>query len=408
MKMSARTSRLGLAGLLVLLLGLGTGCSDFLEVTNPGPLTDEQLNDPAAMAGLVTGMSADLSFGLSRAAFVVSLAAGEQNHGGSYLWAGQASRGLITDAMEEAPHVWGFMHRARWVAEAGLDRMQEVMGGDFTSSPLSARAYLLAGYSNRLLGETVCDAVFDGQAPVDFSQHFDRAEAHFTESIGIAQAAGASTLETSARAGRATVRAALGDWSGAVSDAAQVPTDFQYDAIFSLNTTREYNYVYSETGNRLEASVFNTDWEEVFDDPRVPWDTIYDSGGGLRVGQDGLTPHFQQGKYPGWDENIPLVKGAEMRMIEAEAQLRAGNVDEAFNLVNEQRAHFGLPALETPGEADAWDALQQEYQSVVWLEGRNLWNLRRWHSEGLNDFLSGREHCIPISREERQSNENIS
>jgi hypothetical protein len=45
---------------------------------------------------------------------------------------------------------------------------------------------------------------------------------------------------------------------------------------------------------------------------------------------------------------------------------------------------------------------------VVWLEGRNLWNLRRWHSEGLNDFLSGREHCIPISREERQSNENIS
>jgi hypothetical protein len=131
--MSARTSRLGLAGLLVLLLGLGTGCSDFLEVTNPGPLTDEQLNDPAAMAGLVTGMSADLSFGLSRAAFVVSLAAGEQNHGGSYLWAGQASRGLITDAMEEAPHVWGFHASARWVAEAGLDRMQEVMGG--TSPP---------------------------------------------------------------------------------------------------------------------------------------------------------------------------------------------------------------------------------------------------------------------------------
>jgi hypothetical protein len=46
---------------------------------------------------------------------------------------------------------------------------------------------------------------------------------------------------------------------------------------------------------------------------------------------------------------------------------------------------------------------------VVWLEGRRLWQLRRWSVDAgpaHSSFLDGRATCIPISQQETQSNPN--
>ncbi len=380
-------------------------CGDFLDVTNPGPVEDDALNRPEAMPALVHGMSSDLSYALSRLAYITALAAGEQSSSGSYLWTKAVASGTMD--IDEAPDVWGAMQRARWVAESGIDRMQEVLGSDFESSPLAARAYLHAAFSNRMLGESVCQAVFDGGPPGDPVQHFERAEEQFTSALSIAQSVGDAEAVNAALAGRASILASLGRWDEAVADAEDVPVGFSYDAIFSLNSARENNYFVSESYNRLEATEFGTEWAEVFNDPRVPWDTLYDAGGSIRKGQDGFTAVFQQKKYPTFAEDIPLAKGTEMLLIRAEALLRDSDVPGAVGLINQERSFYGLSDTSASTQSEGWALLQKERGAVLWLEGRRLWDLRRWHAEGLNDFLEGRDDCVPPSREEQAANPNF-
>src|SRR5690606_27359598 len=160
---------------------------------------------------------------------------------------------------------WNDAHTARWVAEDGIRRMQEVLGDGFTTSALAPRAYLIAGFANRILGESVCQAVIDGGAPTPFTDHFIRAEGQFTEALGLAGAQGEAELVTVAHAGRAQVRAALGDWEGAAADAALVPSDFRHDAVYSTNTERETNGWPEDTLTRGEYTVWGTPWYEIPD-----------------------------------------------------------------------------------------------------------------------------------------------
>ena len=50
-------------------------------------------------------------------------------------------------------------------------------------------------------------------------------------------------------------------------------------------------------------------------------------------------------------------------------------------------ATFSLGALTATRVAAAWTILQSERGLVLWLEGRRLWDLRRWFVEGTNTFL---------------------
>lgn len=395
----------GWATISLIVAPLLAGCGDFLEVTNPGPLQDEALNTPGAMPALVNGMSGDLAYALSRVAYITALASGEHASSGSYLWTGLVARGEMQ--IEEAPDIWGAMHRARWVAEKGIERMRQVMGAGFDNSPLAARAYLIAGLSNRLLGETVCQAVFDGGAPGDPREHLSRAKGQLEKALSIAKAINDTKLINATIGAAASVSASLGEWEEASDMAAVVPVGFVYYSIYSLNSSREYNYFVSETYQRLEATVYGTEWADLVDDPRVPWATLYDAGGAVRKGQDGKTPMFQQRKYPTRGDDVALTKGTEMLLIRAEALLRKDNVVGAMNLINEQRAHYGMPELEAATVAAAWPILQKERGAVLWIEGRRLWDLRRWHAEGRNDFLTGRDNCVPASLDERRANPNF-
>lgn len=387
---------------------VAAGCGDLLEVTNPGPIADEALNTPAAMQALVTGMSADLSVAVSTTSIWGSVWSDDLTHSGTLGAPTVFARGTITP--QEVNPWWGEAHRARWVAENGIERMKNVMGADFDRSPLAARAYLIAGFANRLLGENVCEAVFDGGPAEPFVRHFERAERQFTEALRIAEAAGEETLRLAALAGRASVRAAQGDWSGAVADATEVPATFRYDAIFSLNTAREQNGWTAVTITRGEYTVWNTQWEGVTDDPRVPSEPVLDPQGNVRPAANGTTPWIRQLKYRDDGADIALAKGAEMLLLRAEAALRDGDVPGAISLINQARTVHGLPGLSATTEAEAWPILHRERGAELWLEGRRFWDLRRWYEEtgpAHHDFLEGRDRCVPISENERLSNRNL-
>lgn len=394
---------------LVGAVGAAVGCHGFLDVENPGPIEDTALYTPDAVPALVVGMSADLSNVLSDIVRITGIASDEMGHGGSYTQEGLWVRGIIRP--EDVNDLWARMQRVRYESESGVERFKAIPGYKYDTDANAARANLLGGFANRMLGESVCQAVINNGAPQSDSTYFQRAEAEFTEAIRIAQAAtNASDILTAAYAGRASVRAWQGNWTGAVADAQQVPAAFVYNAIYSINSTRENNSLVQETYVRREFSLYNTRWAQVFKDPRVPWDTIKTSTG-IQTGQDGKTPYFRQAKYTTLGSAIPLVKGTEMLVLQAEAALRNGDIPTAFTLINQERAQYKMTALPVPTDiVQAWQTLEFERGAVVWLEARRLWDLRRWYADAgpaHNNFLSGRDKSIPISLAEYQTNPNL-
>ena len=403
------------ASVAMSLLAAMAACN-FFDVSNPGPIADEDLNTASAMPGLVTGMSFDLSRAVDATDQNLAIMADELFHGGSYSEQGLFNRGIIRD--EDVDGMWGAMARARWVAESGIERMKTVLGTGYDTSPLAARANIYAGLANRLTGENVCEAVIDGGAPQDFKVHFSRAEAQFSEAIRIANGLSGAIKDSLLRAaygGRASVLAWQGKWTEAVTDAQKVPTSYVFVAPFSTNTGAENNDLVFETNNRLEYTVYNTQWAQVFKDPRVPWDTVKTTSGSIATGQDGRTPFFRQKKLVGLGADVPLVKGTEMLVLRAEAALRSNDVTGAMALINQERAFYNtaatpLPPLSATTAAEAWPILQKERGAVTWLETRRFWDLRRWNGEPApikNAYLNNRDKCIPVSLNEKQSNPNF-
>ncbi len=391
------------AGALVVLCA---ACN--MSVTNPGPIQDSQLNVPSAMPALVNGMSGDLSFALGNYIDRGALASGELAEAGNFAAEQQFFIGVIRP--EDVNPDWANMQQARWSAENGLKRMQTVLGANFEKNVDTPRAYLYAGFANRLLGENVCTGVIDGGAAQSDTVYFQRADSLFTRAYTLATALSNTSVANAALGGRASVRAWQGNWTTAVADAALVPNNFVYNAIFGIGTTRENNDLANQTITRRETTVFGTTYATVFKDPRTPWDTIKTTSGAVQTGQDGKTKFFRQTKYTSLAASVPLVKGAELLLLRAEAALRGGDIPGMLALINTARTQYtGLTAIAAvpASTAAAWTLLQAERGSVTWLEGRRLWDLRRWGAEGTNAFLATRSKCVPVSTNELAANANL-
>ena len=410
-----------------------TGCGDdFFDVKNPGAILDEDLNSAKGVDALVVGMSSDFSEGYDGQSFLNARGGDEMSGGGSYYLTGEVRRGLIVS--EDINGFWNDAQRARWVAEGGLERMKKIGNYDFEGNDLTARAYLLAGFANRWLAENFCYVVYSAPYEDDTGEALPKS-AGFQRAIGHYNAAiqhGSGDIVTAARGGLAQAYVGLGDWGQAASYAAQVPTNFVFNAIYSDNSGREENEIYFETHRRSEMSVYSTYIETLGPDgdPRTPW-TDCSTPGTCQAGDAGAgdanNPHLQQEKYPELGSDIPLVKGTEMRLIEAEAELRGGNLNAAMAKINEVRAFHGLDPLTATSigsgftyEWDSmtgWDILDREYLVTNWLEGRRLFQFHRWkHQDGwTHPYLTGKHHlyelvpserftCYPIADSECQVN----
>ncbi len=390
-----------------------SGCDEVLslDVEAPGRIADDDLNSQRSISGLVAGMSYDLTQAIDGAYQDLALASGDLWHSGSYDF-GTYPRGILLQEPEDWDGEYGSMQQARWVAENGIARIQEFYAPDlFAKDPDVARAYLLAGFSNRLLGEVQCESTIDGGPVVARTEHFNRAVDQFTRAIEIGSAAGNGNVVTAAYGGRASVRAWTGAWAEAAADAAQVPVDFSYDAVFSTTAGAVANDLVDETTDRREHTVFNTIWDDVTDDPRVPWRIVLDQAGQIEKGQDGETDFYQQRKFLDEDTDIPLTKGTEALMLRAEAALRAGDLAGMTGHLNAARDFYGMDPISTPASnADAWEVMRMERGATLWLEGRRLWDLHRWKQDGgvvADPYAADRDTCFPISDEEARVNPNI-
>jgi starch-binding outer membrane protein, SusD/RagB family len=409
------------------------------EVTNPGPVQDEFLDLPDAHQALVNGAGSRLVQAISyigqqgafsaREVFPTGNCCGNPNQTPLQ----QAGRHIP----EQAGVFWQLGHQARWIAEDAVRRFT-ALGAGKVQPGIMAEAYLNAGFANRLLGENMCDAVFDGGAKQPASKYFERAQEHFTQAIGLAT----GNVRTAAYAGRASVRIALKDWPGAVADAQQVPLAFVYTFVTDPSNQQTQNNIWFNNANSpyRSYSSFKTwqlDYYNQTGDPRVPIgvNAAIPYGNATLTGYGQVPWSFQQ-KYPTANSPFRVSSGREMALVRAEAALVGNDVAGAMALINGIRTTLisrttnqPLPALTASSAAQAWTFLKRERGIELWLEARRLGDMKRWKEANAPGTLEWPEWeslvrpdgqpggslfkenpptpCFPIPLEELETNTNL-
>ena len=418
---------------VVLAVAILAGC----EVTNPGPVQDEFLNEAAAHEGLVHGAASLLAQTVNGLLIVTGhmsreiFPSGQGGPGGvgPIMGAGHLDEG-------DSPR-WGDAQAARWVAEDALDRFANP-DNEAPSNVNHVQAYLWAGYANRVLGDNYCVAVYNGGAAESHIRSFERAETHFTNAIAMAS----GEQLTAAYAGRAQARVWMKNWSGAASDAAQVPLDFQYllgaDAIGNRRGSRwetaNQFYFGNQNGPFRSQTIHHTwfyDYYTETGDPRSSWgaDPAFPYATQQMPGYPGGTvPWSFSTKFTSLNDPNRLASGREMMLIRAESLLAGGDWAGAMTLINDIRTivvsdNTGLPLDPWPATSieEAWTALKRERAVEMWLESRRMGDLRRWKANNIPgeidypDWESISFHfvdnppgdCLPVPETEIDTNENF-
>lgn len=422
----------------VLLLLAATLLLGACDVSNPGPVQDEFLNDSESHEGMINGAELQLAGAVRNLAYDGALPAREifptgqiGAHGHPVL----AQGGHFEDG--QFGNRWNFVQRSRYIAEDALFRFIEegaLPSEVHDTSPLVAEAHLWAGYAYRVLGEHYCDVVFDGGPVEDASRAFERAEEAFTDAIRVAGNGGHTEILQAATAGRAQVRVWLQDWTGAVSDAREISDDFSFAVRMDGDPEGSRNRLWFASANLPYRTLtawnsWHRDYYLDTGDPRVASTEVegveFSTGALTEYGQ---VPFRRQLKYTSGDDDIPLANGREMRLIEAEALLQDGQWEDAMDLVNEVRASIVSDETGDPLEPwdagsleEAWSMLKRERFIEFWLEGRRFGDMRRWEDTGTPgaidwpDFESfspiferePRSRCLTIPDSERQANPNV-
>ena len=410
-----------------------TAC-DF-DVLNPGPVQDEFLDDPDLHSRMVAGAGRAFAAGFNWPAFTSAAVARELFPSGSPGLGGFTflqQNGVLQP--DDVFRQWNFAHEARWTAEHFLERMEGSIEGGLADYAPAAELALWAGYSNRLLGELMCNAVIDGGPLEPSSVHLTRAEGQFTMALNIATATSQTDFARAAQAARASVRAYLGDWSGAVADASAIPAGFSFSVAYERTggPTNKFSNAVNNSPFR-SATVWNTFYMDYYTqtgDPRIRWSEDPDNpfGDSAREGYGDVPWKFylKYCRVTSCSESpIRLSTFNEMQLLLAEDQLINGSWQTGLDIINALRITYVsdttlLPLV--PWSAtnleEAWNALRRERGLELWLEGRRLGDFRRWGADNRPgslhplELIEGgtleRALCFPPSENEVAANPNLS
>jgi len=275
------------------------------------------------------------------------------------------------------------LSRARATADFASSQYNKLdAGADGQSEVLS-----LAGFSYVLFGENYCSGVpfstIDAGGNITYGDPQTRDEvlqiavAKFDSAITIATAQEDADLLNLARVGKARALLDLNQADAAATAASEVPGSFQYLVRSSSNSLRQNNGIWNYTANTFAFSVPEREGGNglpyiTANDPRL--DVVVTG----QLGFDRATPFNLQLKYPDQQSNVVLASGIEARLIEAEAQFRAGTPGPAIATLNALRAFAGLDPLVDPGtDIERTNLLFQERAFWMWGTAHRLGDMRR-------------------------------
>jgi hypothetical protein len=260
----------------------------------------------------------------------------------------EVDRRATDDNNQTTLQTFQLLQRSRSTSDLVAGRFRQFLEDD----PRGAEVQALAAYTLLLMGEAYCNGVPTSQvnadgsftygAPQTGAQLFTTAIAKFDSAITLAAAAGADGAQALnlARIGKGRALINLNRYPEADAAVAAVPSTFDYSIEHSENTGRQQNAIFSY--NYLERRFTVASGEGgnglpyvAAADPRVPTFRIQSNNG---VGFDGETPLYLTTKYSDRTSPDPLAIGAEARLIQAEAALKAGNVPGFLAMLNAARA----------------------------------------------------------------------
>jgi hypothetical protein len=272
----------------------------------------------------------------------------------------------------------------------------------------------LSGFTYVYFAENYCSAVPFSQRlpdgsiqngmPLSTKAILARALSRFDSAL-VATATQSSSSDSLARLrvrnlaaiGRARALLDSGDFAGAASAIAAVPTSFVYSTFHSTATDRQKNgvFVFNNQAPLGTARFSVADVEGTnglnfrsAGDPRV---VAPQNGKGF----DNASPLFVLTKYTSPTSAVHVADGVEARLIAAEAQLQAGNGPGMVTILNALRADatnnggFTLAALTDPGtQVGREDLLFRERAFWLYATGHRLGDLRRLAGAPYNRAVS--------------------
>ena len=392
-----------------------TACNDVLDVDIQGQITDDLTKSPAGAEGLRLGAYQTWAF--RNGAVSGNLVTDISNYG-QVLWSG-----MLTDE---------FVNRnTTGSAVVGIDRRDGVGTGDYnqmhlirarareaitaltTFVPLVQRPrgqmWFIVGYTELQFAEMYCagvplSRVVDGSveygSPLTTTQVYDSAIVHFDSALaylGDAADTAAVNLNNAARVAKARAligRGGNGDAAAAATAVANVATAYAYALTFgggtvSNNALAQLNSLNNRVGvgdsvNPDGSVAPNALPFASAGDPRVP------VTGSPRLGQPTTSagnngaPWVRQNIWTALTTPFNIVSGLDARLIEAEAQLKAGNIAGMMTILNALRA--APPALSTTYRPAAMAALPvpatQEAAVRLFFREKAFWTFGRGQRQG--------------------------
>lgn len=370
-----------------------------LNVEDPEFPTNASLRDPNALPLLVRGAIAEFfrgysGSGLDNLGFVsaVGLFTDEFNTTDTFVDRNALdARTLQAPALGNASDLaFNRLQRARRASRDAAAAVAEVRGAN---DPDIALLRAIEAYSYLTLAEGFCSGVpisnaeggqFTGGPALTTEQLLDSAVVRFRATIASdptgLPAAGQTAVAQAQNLARVGLGRALLNLNRPAEAAAAVnavPNTFTFLIEHSENTFQ--NPIWNLNNNNARFSVADNQGGTGLNfrtaaDPRLPV-----TRQGTRVGFDNITPLFEQQKYPNRDADVVLADFREARLIEAEAALRAGDVNTFLQRLNTLRAGVtGLAPLTDPGNQNARvDLLFRERAFWMYATAHRLGDFRR-------------------------------
>ncbi len=462
------------AGLLV-----SSACSDTDLV---GQADDSELQDPQTLPFAALGMSREIN-DLIYANYDLYLSGGFHDEVTYAGVSGFEQRVAIGDARpREQNGEFEQIHEAIWTGYKIVDLALAVLPEEQVErEPMVARAWLNAGFMERIMADSFCEGIFQYGAFGGFNlpnlqryqrengnvqsfsgadilgkdSMFTRAVYAFEQAIDVADAAIAAgtpiaeedpayfdpvQVREAAYAGLAQSRAALAqlgvnstaNWAAAVAAAGEVSTDFEefWDTDDDLRENQNWQLMWDNDDLTMWSdTLLGTVWGSAYtqhqdsaDDRgyayrcqfhgvRGPTEAaiftrsnVLNTPGNSQCASNGRSanadletteiPRWLLSRMDGGEASftgdltlIAAARGTEMRLIEAEAALVAGDFPTFNAKIAEVRAFHGAPpapvavtagALEYPNAVnDGWSILDREYLLDGWGENRRLFFMHR-------------------------------
>lgn len=377
------------------------GCSteEIVSVETPDIVDPANVESANGANAVRVGALTRLNFSTSgdESLFLLGgLFADEFNNGDSFIARQEIDRRSITPENTFLLAANRTMHRARIGAAQAIDLLERFA----PTAPgwQVGEMYFIQALIINMMAEHYCDGltfssvvggVEEYGMPVTTAAAFEMALTAAT--TGISKVTGTTANDTRVLNALKVVRGRIlmnlnrpADAAAAVSG---VPTSFQYVVQHSPNTQSNNFWTFNNSARRY--SVSNNEGGTGLNfasaaDPRVP---VCEGGtaacqaiGVTQAVRDDLTrPLFVQMLWTTSASSVAIVRGAEARMIEAEAQLRGGNSAGALATINAARSTVtGLAPLADAGsEAARVDQLFRERAFWNFARGTRVGDLRR-------------------------------